>query len=116
MGQIEARSKKIAFRKAIPFHALLFNTRLPRLKTHKKHETTIYCAAFILDTQGHFRYTLLQKVDSHHHGADAQEMPCDDAYGKKVFTIRKALLKAVHYKWRSLIHLITSAWSKGVMS
>jgi hypothetical protein len=77
---------------------------------------TTSCIHLSLDTQGHFRYTLLQKVDSHHHGADAQEMPCDDAYGKKVFTIRKALLKAVHYKWRSLIHLITSAWSTGVMS
>jgi len=38
----------IYFRKAIPCHALLFNTRLPGLKTLKKLETTIYCAAFFL--------------------------------------------------------------------
>ena len=45
----------------LPTHALLFNTRLPRIKTHKKHETTIYCVAFFLDSQEQFLYTFPRK-------------------------------------------------------
>jgi len=58
MGQIEARSKKIAFRKPIPSHTLLFDTRLPGLKAPKKLGTAMYCVAFFLGSQGHFLYTL----------------------------------------------------------
>ena len=49
--------RKSISEKAILSHALLFITKLPGLKAHKKHETTIYCATFFLDSQGYFLYT-----------------------------------------------------------